>query len=216
MPLNVIFFLIFFTVFLLIVALFFIIRRAQNPTVKRMKSLEKNTVHGDGSTKPHDFKRQKDRVTDNIEKLLADISRFIKQDEKKTSRAQAELLQAGYHKEEAVRIFTGIRLVSTLGFFVLSLLMGLKGNKPFNTILFLSILMGFVGWVLPGTILRFKIRKRQGDIAQSLPDALDLLVITVEAGLGLNAALLRVGADLYLRCPPLAEEFNYVTQDLRT
>ena len=216
MSLNLIFILIFIAVFLFLFALIFLIRRAQNPTVRRMKSLEKETVRSAEGSGQQDLKKHKEKINENVEKLLADISRFIKQDEKKTGKTRAELVQAGYHKEDSVRIFMGIRLVSTVGFFVLSLLMGLKGNRPVNTVVFLSLLMAFAGYVLPGTILRFKIRKRQGEIAQSLPDALDLLVITVEAGLGLNAALLRVGSDLNLRCPPLAEEFSYVNQDLRT
>ena len=76
--------------------------------------------------------------------------------------------------------------------------------------------MGFVGYRFPDMVLIFKIRKRTEKIARALPDALDLLVISVEAGLGLNAAILRVGSDLAIRCPQLADEFNRVNQELRT
>ena len=216
MPFSVIVVLIYSTIFLIVLVLFLLIRRAQNPTRRRLKALEKQTVLSAGETESGDLKKQKEKVHQTIEKLLTDISRFVKQDEKKNSKIEDALLQAGYHKENSIRVLTGIRLVSTTCLFLLALLMGLKGNRPFNTVLFLSLLMGFVGYMLPLTIMRFKIRKRQADIAQSLPDALDLLVISVEAGLGLNAALLRVGMDLHLRCPPLAQELNFVNQDLRT
>ena len=108
-----------------------------------MKALEKQTVLDTGSTESGDLKKQREKVHQTIEKLLTDISRFVKQDEKKNSKIADTLLQAGYHKENSVRIFTGIRLLAAAGLFVLSLLMGLKGTRPFNTVFFLSMLIAF-------------------------------------------------------------------------
>jgi len=126
------------------------------------------------------------------------------------------LLRAGYHREDSVRVFFGIKTASALVFFSVFFVMGLMGERSTGTVFLLSAVMGFVGLLFPETVLKFKIRKRQEKIASSLPDTLDLLVISVEAGLGLNAALLRVGSDLEVRCPPMSQEFDLVNQELRT
>lgn len=216
MPLPIIFVLIFIVVFLFILALIFTIRRIQNPTARRIRNLEKDARFGNDDIPFDDFKKRKEKLNANFEKILTEISRFVKQDEEKKRKMQNALIQAGYHKEDSIKIFLGIKMISALGFFILFLNMGLSGDRTFHVVLFMALIMGFVGFVFPDVILRFKTRKRQGEIAQALPDALDLLVITVEAGLGLNAALMRVGMDLFMRCPPLAQEFNWVNQDLRT
>ncbi|MBN1781048.1 type II secretion system F family protein [bacterium] len=216
MPLTLFLTLVYFGFFFLILALFLFIRRIQNPTAKRLRDLQKRGGPVSGHARIEEFKKQKEKVHDTVEKLLTDISRFVKQDEVRNSRMKAALIQAGYHKENSVRIFTGIKLVSAISCFLLFLLLGSMGNRTFNVVFMIALMMGFVGFIIPDVVLRFKTRKRQGQIAQTLPDALDLLVITVEAGLGLNAALMRVGLDLDLRCPALAEEFNLVNQDLRT
>jgi len=62
----------------------------------------------------------------------------------------------------------------------------------------------------------FMIKKHQSEIASALPDALDLLVICVEAGLGLNAAIQRVGQDMAIRNPAMANELLRVNQEMRT
>jgi len=216
MPLPAILILSYFSIFLLISAFLFLIRRRLNPTARRIMNLEKATLSSETDGRFSEFKQKQEQVHNTIENILADISRFVKQDEEKHIKMQTALIQAGYHRENATKIFTGIKLVSAMGCFMLFLLMGLQGDRTFNLVFLISLVMGFVGFVLPNVILRLKTHKRRGVIAQALPDALDLLVITVEAGLGLNAALMRVGADLEMRCPPLAQEFNWVNQDLRT
>ncbi|MBN2104605.1 type II secretion system F family protein [bacterium] len=216
MSLQVIFILVFITIFLLILTFLLIIRRMQNPTARRMKNLEKTNITDKNDSRLKELQRKKDAVHASVEKMLADISRFVKQDKEKQTRMQAALIQAGYHRENCIKIFLGIKLLTAVGCFLLYLFMGLQGDRPFNVVLLMSIIMGAVGFILPNVVLRFKTQKRRAVIAQALPDALDLLVITVEAGLGLNAALMRVGTDLVMRCPPLAQEFNRVNQDLRT
>ena len=80
----------------------------------------------------------------------------------------------------------------------------------------LSFLVAVVGYIVPDYYLIMKSRKRQSSIGNALPDALDLLVITVEAGLSLNAAIMKVGEELRISSKALSEEFLLVHQDLRT
>jgi len=207
---------VFFTVFLFSMAILLLVRRAGDPTIRRIKEIEKSSTFGAKVSSAEESEEEKESFNEKFEKLFSNFSRLTKQDEEKISRVRKHLIQAGYFKEESAKTFLGMKIVSAIVFFILFIYVGLLGDRSFSVVVLLSVLIGAVGYRLPDIVLNFKIRKRQGLIAKSLPDALDLLVISVEAGLGLNAALLRVGDDLALRCPPLSEEFIRVNQDLRT
>jgi tight adherence protein C len=84
-----------------------------------------------------------------------------------------------------------------------------------NKSIFLMVLVaGIVGFLLPDFVLRRKIRKRQEEITDALPDALDLLVVCVEAGLGLNAAFIKITEEFKLSSPALSEEFDIVNREM--
>jgi len=80
----------------------------------------------------------------------------------------------------------------------------------------LALILALVGLSLPNMVLRYITAQRRQEIGESLSDALDLLVICMEAGLGLNAALLRVAQELGMRSPVLSRELLLVTQEMRT
>jgi tight adherence protein C len=71
------------------------------------------------------------------------------------------------------------------------------------------------GWVLPRMFLERKVKKRQEILRLSLPDALDLLVVSVEAGLGLDMAIQHVARELQMTHPDLSEEMSLVTLEMR-
>ena len=71
------------------------------------------------------------------------------------------------------------------------------------------------GWILPRFILEKKVAKRQEIIRLSLPDALDLMVVSVEAGLGLDQAIQHVGRELQQSHPELSEELSLITLEMR-
>jgi tight adherence protein C len=120
------------------------------------------------------------------------------------------LVQAGYRRHEAVTIFFGIRVLFALALFAFCATPILV--KP-------NILMALgglgLGYILPGMVLARLAKRRAKKIQLSLADALDLLVVSVEAGLGLDQALLRVGAELKFAYPELAEELNLINLELR-
>jgi tight adherence protein C len=106
------------------------------------------------------------------------------------------LIQAGYRRTGAVAIYWGIRLAlaSALGFGSLVVLptMGL----PAAVVLFSAVYFAAIGYVVPLLRVRQQRRARQKDIQLALADTLDLLVVCVEAGLGLNQALVRVAEEI--------------------
>jgi tight adherence protein C len=112
------------------------------------------------------------------------------------SHQRRRLIWAGYRDESAVMLFVGIRLAAVGLLAVYGTLMGAALDLPGALALLLGLVMSISGWVVPGFVLSVKIQKRQKEIQKALPDALDLLVICVEAGLGLNQALVRVATEM--------------------
>ena len=129
---------------------------------------------------------------------------------KELGTLRLRLVQAGYRRDEALPVFFGIRILFAVMLFALAatpLIM-----KP-------NILLGLLGlalgYVLPGMVLARLARRRAHRIQLSLADALDLMVVSVEAGLGLDQAIQRVGAELAFAYPDLADELRLVNLELR-
>ena len=72
-----------------------------------------------------------------------------------------------------------------------------------------------LGYYLPNAVLAHRVKQRQRDIFENFPDALDLMTVCVEAGLGMDAALARVAAEIVLKSAVLSEELTLVTLELR-
>jgi tight adherence protein C len=142
---------------------------------------------------------------------------FVKRVGEKAPRSPKEmgslrlrLVQAGYRREEALTVFFGIRIVFALGLFALfatSLL-----TKP-NLMFAMGGLA--LGYLLPGMALARMAKARAHRIRLSLADMLDLLVVSVEAGLGLDQAISRVGAELAFAYPELSDELRLINLELR-
>lgn len=126
-----------------------------------------------------------------------------------------ELAQAGYRHLEARKVFAGIRILVTLGFGAVAFALAWRLHREPQEILIFGGLGLLVGFFVPMMVLRYKQSKRQQAITLALPDALDLLVICVEAGQGLNAALLRVGRETELQARELAEELRQINNEMR-
>jgi tight adherence protein C len=151
----------------------------------------------------------KPAIRERIEQALDPISRAIPLSPADVSRTRRWLIQAGLRDAIDVNYYFGARLLMAgLGFIVVLATTGVD-NMPL-----LAGVTG-LGFFLPRFILKRMIRERQSRIRLGLPDALDLTVICVEAGLALDQALMRVGQDLHHAHPDLSDEFHFVNLEMR-
>jgi len=124
------------------------------------------------------------------------------------------LNQAGIRGAGAHYAYTVVRWALPVGLVVLAVVYGYVAGASNRSISLMVLVAGTAGFILPDFLLRWKIRKRQEEITDALPDALDLLVVCVEAGLGLNAAFIKITEEFRLSSPALSEEFDIVNREM--
>jgi tight adherence protein C len=124
------------------------------------------------------------------------------------------LLQAGWRTREALVIYSGARLVLPLVLAVVALIVAAPLDIDMVPKLGIGIGAALLGLYLPATVLRTFISARHQELNNALPDALDLLVICAESGLGLDGALSRVARELYRFQPTMAEELHVTGLEL--
>ncbi|MDB5764993.1 MAG: type secretion system protein [Herminiimonas sp.] len=134
-----------------------------------------------------------------------------------SSMIRTRFMNAGLRSPSAPAIYFSAKSVLAAGlplmlFFALST----SGSTySTNTLLFFLLLMTASGYYLPNILLRNLIARRQLEIFESFPDALDLMTVCVEAGLGMDAALARVASEIGLKSTALSEELHLMTLELR-
>ena len=143
-------------------------------------------------------------------KLLKRVGSRVPRSPAEMGKLRLRLVQAGFRGSEALAVFFGIRVTVAVGVFLL-----LATPVVMHPNLMLAIGAFGLGYILPGIGLARLAKRRQHRIRLGLADALDLLVVSVEAGLGLDQALLRVGEELSFAHPDLADELKLVNLELR-
>lgn len=153
--------------------------------------------------------QEKQPIRQRLEQALDPLSRALPMSPSEVSRTRAWLIQAGYREPRHLTMYIGSRvLMALIGLGIVVLASGFSS---------LTLLVGVpaLGFFLPRFVLKRMIRDRQQRITLGLPDALDLTVICVEAGLALDQAMMRVGEDLSHAHPDLAAEFHMVNLEMR-
>jgi tight adherence protein C len=147
--------------------------------------------------------------------VLRQIGSRVPSSDVEIATLRSDLVRAGYRSENAAAVFFGLRIVTTLVTLVLSLMLQARmGGAP---VMKLALMASgcMAGWIMPRFMLQKKITKRQEIVRLSLPDALDMLVVSVEAGLGLDQAIQHVGRELQVSHPQLSEELQLLTLEMR-
>lgn len=133
------------------------------------------------------------------------------------SPLRQRFIHAGYRTESAPLVFFGIKTVLT--FLLPGLLMIYTGSRSVplenQTMMFWLFLLAGAGYYLPNLYLARRVFVRKREVFENLPDAIDLMMICVEAGLGLDAAIARVAQEIRLKSEILADEMHLVGLELR-
>jgi len=151
-----------------------------------------------------------------LERLLARLAGFLPNASGEDSIRDG-LSEAGYRSPNAVSVFLGAKLALAVLLPVLFFAVMAAGGNPFGSQkLATALALGVLGFYLPTLWLWDKSNKRKLEIQHALPDALDLMVVCVEAGLGLDAAMVKVAQEVNLASPELSGELRLVNQEMRT
>jgi tight adherence protein C len=142
--------------------------------------------------------------------MVKQFERVVPKSQAETSVVQQRMIRAGYRKDSSISFFYGAKVVVPLALCVVVFFSGLAKGNP----IFLYVAAAGLGYLIPDFWLGRKIKSRQSEIRLALPDVLDMLVICVEAGLGLDQATARTSAELGNAHPELCEEMNIVVLEL--
>jgi tight adherence protein C len=121
------------------------------------------------------------------------------------------MIRAGYRSPDAILTMKGLKVLMPIGLAALAFLTGFYRINPFV----IFGIAGLLGYLLPDLVLVWRVHARQHKLRRALPDGLDLLVICVEAGLGLDQALMRVAQELHITHAELSEELQLVNLEMR-
>ena len=126
------------------------------------------------------------------------------------SKLRRELQMAGYHGSRAQTMFMGARVSLAVGLPLVFWLYRSLLDLPVQQSILVAVILGVLGSRLPTFWLGRTIKKRKEKLRSDLPDCLDLLVVSVEAGLGLDQALLKISEKLGRRCMEMSSELHTV------
>jgi tight adherence protein C len=146
------------------------------------------------------------------------VTNFFIGDQEMPERFNAmsrRLHQAGYRGNRAIRIFWGLRIFLCIALGFAGLLIALLSNASMQDFLVLAGVSALAGYMLPALTVFRKARARVLEMRETLPDALDLIVVCVEAGMGVDAALTRVGREQNSQGLALGEELLLATQEMQ-
>jgi tight adherence protein C len=150
-----------------------------------------------------------------IHELIKRLGNFIPQSPKDVTVMQRRLIRAGIRNENALKILYGAKFVCGVTFPLLMALVVTASSAETSNKIFGVLGAAAAGFFLPNEYIRRVAAKRQKEIARGLANGLDLLVVCVESGLGLDQAILQVSKELEHAHPEISEEFGFVNLELK-
>jgi tight adherence protein C len=191
---------------------YWLLNRPQSAATQRLKRLAETA----GNSTPVSVSILEEHSGGKFaERIASPLNRLVPPSAAEARKLQKQLMHAGFRSENAPVIYRAIQLATLAGLPAAVALTCALLARPLNSAV-LWILFAFViGFFLPRYVLKRMIRSRQLRVRWGLSDALDLMVISVEAGLGLNAAMLKVSSELKEVHPDISEEFELANLEIR-
>lgn len=173
--------------------------------------------HGDKKSKEKEERPDfiEDPMTVLAERVAKPINRIVPPSAAEADKLQRQLMMAGYLSSNATAIFRALQLLAMLGFPLATALTVFLVGYPMKMMLLWGTVAFILGFFLPRYILKKMIAGRQERLQWGLADALDLMVVSMEAGLGMNAAMVRVSEEMSDAHPDISQEFELVNLEIR-
>ena len=151
---------------------------------------------------------------------LEKYSTFLEpQDEKEYSAVRLKLLQAGYRSKDAVRTYHFMQFALGIGLMVFGLILvvirSATGDPTTTSLILTALVPGVIGYMAPKYWVTRRQAERQQEITNGFPDALDMMLVCVEAGQSLDQSIIRVSKEIRAGFPALADEFEMVSFELK-
>jgi len=167
-----------------------------------------------------DDKKRALRRAEKVDKLERFAQFLEPQKKEELSASKLKMLRAGYTSKNAVRMFHAAQFLLALTFLavggLVTLIMSINGAVfTSNQVLMFTLLPCAVGYFIPRYWVDKRLQQRQAEIIQGFPDALDMMLVCVEAGQSLDQSIIRVGKESRLGYPALADEFDMVAQEVK-
>ncbi len=190
---------------------YWLLYRPQSAATERLKRLGERTATPVGGPVSLDD----NHAADLAQRLASPLSRLLPPSAAEVKKLQKQLMQAGFRSPGAPLTYRAIQLFTLAGFPAVVAITCAVLARPLSSAA-LYILGAFVvGFFLPRYALGRMIRSRQQLVRWGLADALDLMVISIEAGLGLNAAMVKVSTELRDAHPDICDEFEMANLEMR-
>lgn len=200
--------LVFATVALLIYGVISQRQAGADPVAARLAEIKTST---EGSSWWQTRRQQRRPVW---ERVLARLAGFLPNADGQESIKDG-LIEAGFRGPNAVTTFLGAKILFAAGLPLLFFVTMASFRQPIGNTVIWSIVLAVVGFYLPTLWLWQKAGERKLEVTHALPDALDLMVVCVEAGLGLNAAIVKVSQEISLASPVLSTELRQVNNEMK-
>jgi len=195
-----------------VMGVYWLVFRPQSAATERLRRLGERGGSANASSV---IMAEESPVAELAEKIAAPLNRLVPPSAAEAQKLQKQLMQAGYRSQNAPIVFRAIQVCVLFGLpGAVAMLCALFG-RPVGDALMLILFAFVMGFFLPRYFLKRAISNRQLRIRWGLADALDLMVVSIEAGLGLNAAMLRVSDELMDVHRDISEEFELANLEIR-
>lgn len=200
---------------LIVIALPVFLTRKAEPFDKLKKQTRDTTPNRDRDPREGALRRASDK-SDKLNRF----AHFLEpKDQVQMSAARLKMLRAGYRSKNAVRMFHAMQFLLAFGALCLGLiytyLISLSQDLDLQKIAMFTLMPAGFGYYLPSYWVQRRLQTRQQLITEGFPDALDMMLVCVEAGQSLDQSISRVAKEIGAAYPDLAEEFEIVSQETR-
>ena len=194
------------------VGVYWLFMRPQSASTERLKRLANVSSSGASVSVSLDEEHAGERFA---ERIATPLNRLVPASAAEVQKLQKKLMQAGFRSNHAPIIYRTIQLVTMAALPALIAMTCAILARPLSSALFWILAAFVVGFFAPRYVLGRLIRSRQLRVRWGLADALDLMVISIEAGLGLNAAMMKVSSELKHVHHDISEEFELANLEIR-